>query len=74
MTMTITLSSEELAIFQTNLVKWYDEQIRFVFENISDSRVYDFDMLRSGAIVGKISDLRNRYAREHPKPDWRTLL
>lgn len=71
--MTITLTKEELEIFQDALAEWYDRRFFFLIENFNPDR----SPLHHGehyGYRGNITELIEKFQTSNPKPDWRTLL
>jgi hypothetical protein len=68
--MTITLTSKELGDFQASLRGWFDRQLEYVLKNLG----MDYRSTLSGSTFEQVGALRDRFEKENPKPDWRTLL
>jgi len=72
--MTVTLSTAELYKFQEALQQWYKAQFVYVIDHThsySDSYAGTIGRLDFSQ---RVKDLMDRYEKENPRPDWKSLL
>ena len=70
--MTITFEKEELVEFQRKLAEWHQKQTIFVLENMSGVVNYSDPLRRHGPDM--VRALMEKFEKENPRPDWRSLL
>ena len=65
--MTVTLTTEELSNFASDLEKWNRECLHYILTHYSPRAL-------EARPTDQLLSLKHKYEREHPRPDWRSLL
>ena len=69
--MTITMTTGELYEFQSNLSLWYLQRSEYILSNLTGSPLHfgaDPDM------TNQIKRHADRFEKNNPRPDWKSLL